>query len=81
MIFERNFILTVFGPLINVAFVCYIWVTNLPNSGQYGKFQCWIMPLVGRESIVEGKYKIKSRGRMVWIGTGYLLTQKVRAWR
>ena len=55
MIFERNFILTVFGPLINVAFVCYIWVTNLPNSGQYGKFQCWIMPLVGRESIMQNK--------------------------
>ena len=74
MIFERNFIFTVFGPLINVAFICYTWVTNLPNSGQYGKFQCWIMPLVDRESIVEGKFKINSRGRMVWIGTGNLLT-------
>lgn len=65
MIFERNFIFTVFGPLINVAFICYTWVTNLANSGQYGKFQCWIMPLVDRESIVGGKGKIKSRGRMV----------------
>lgn len=75
MIFEKNFYTYHFLALY-FDFLFHTRVTNLSDFGQYGKFQCWKMLLVGRESVVEEKCKINPSGWIMWVGIGNLLTWK-----